>query len=75
MKTWNIYYASREYARVHNDPVLGRVQANTKDEAEMIAKQRGMGADGGVWAWPMGAVEYPTRVKDSYPLEDGQPDR
>jgi hypothetical protein len=28
---WGIYYASREFAREHNDPILGVIEADSKD--------------------------------------------
>lgn len=50
MRTWNIYYGSREYARVMGDPLLGQVSAATKQEAERVASKQGLGGTGGVWA-------------------------
>jgi hypothetical protein len=52
---WAIYYASREYANVHNDPCLGVVNADTKEQAEEIAAKTGeivskAVAGAGLWA-------------------------
>lgn len=50
MMEWSIYHGSREYAREHGDPLLGTVEADTKAEAERIARSRGIGGTAGVWA-------------------------
>jgi ketol-acid reductoisomerase len=47
---YNIYYLSREYAREHGDPLLGTVEAESKDDAEALAMAQGMGGVVGVWA-------------------------
>lgn len=50
MTRWNIYYLSREYAREHGDPLLGVVEAETKEEAERKANVSGLGGVAGCWA-------------------------
>ncbi len=50
-RRWRIYHGLREYAREVGDPVLGTVEAESKDEAERIAAERGLGVAGaGHWA-------------------------
>jgi len=48
---WNIYYESREYAREQGDPLLGIVEAYTQEEAERLARERGLGGTAGVWVY------------------------
>ena len=55
---WNICFADREYARAHNDPDLGQVEAETQAEAiekawqdKEIARRR-FGHTAGLWAYP-----------------------
>lgn len=62
MMQWEIYYGMREYACEVGDPLLGVVEAETKEQAEAIARKRGLGArlstgraGAGVWAAPHGA--------------------
>jgi hypothetical protein len=52
---WAIYIGSRELAREMNDPLLGIVEADTKEQAEDIAAKSGeiagkAVAGGGLWA-------------------------
>lgn len=47
---WKIYHRCREYAREMGDPVLGTVTAATKQQAEQLAAQQGLGTVAGVWA-------------------------
>jgi hypothetical protein len=47
---WHIYFGSREFARERGDPLLGTVEAETKEDAERIAISRGLGGTAGVWA-------------------------
>lgn len=54
MKTWGIYYRDREYAREHGDPMLATVRAETKEEAEQIAREAFVQDSGaGLWAAPI----------------------
>lgn len=50
MAEWYIYYKNREYARQTGDPLLGVVEATTKEEAELKARQQGLGGCVSVWA-------------------------
>lgn len=50
-ETWCVGYGAREFARVHGDPVLVRVVAFTKEEAERLAELGGYGNPAGLWAW------------------------
>lgn len=52
MKIWNIYHRSREYARELGDPLLGTVEAETKEEAEAKAWGSCKGGEAGYWAVP-----------------------
>ena len=52
---WAIYIASREMAREIGDPLLGTVEADSKDQAEELAAKDGeiasrAVAGGGLWA-------------------------
>lgn len=38
---WNIHHRDREFAFVNGDPVLGTVEAATKEEAEVKAAHLG----------------------------------
>lgn len=61
---WNIYYESREFARSLNDPCLGIVEADSKQEAEEKArngewrtKLSEVNVVGGFWAVSQNAEE------------------
>jgi len=41
---WNIHHRDREFAFVNGDPVLGTVEAATKEEAEAKASHLSQGA-------------------------------
>ena len=51
LSNWNIGYLDREFARIHGDPIIGVVQASSKQQAEIIAAKLGLGGVHGVWAW------------------------
>ena len=51
MTNWNISYLDREYAAMMGDPIIGVVQASSKEEAEKIASRLNLGGVYGVWAW------------------------
>lgn len=53
MMQWAIYYRDREYAREQGDPLLGMVEAETKEQAERLACAQGLAGVYGVWAWPV----------------------
>lgn len=56
-RRWLIYHGLREYARETGDPLLGVVEAASKDEAERLAAERGLGVAGvGCWAVEDAAV-------------------
>jgi hypothetical protein len=48
-KTWRVYYSDGEFARLLNDPLLGIVEAETREEAERKGSGLGAIAGGGVW--------------------------
>lgn len=52
MKKWRIYYGLREYARETGDPMLGIVEAESKEAAESQAGRFGLGnvPSAGYWA-------------------------
>ena len=51
IRRWWIYHGMREYAREAGDPVLGIVEAESKDEAERLAARQGLSSAGaGYWA-------------------------
>ena len=41
MSRWAIYFASREFARERGDPLLGTVEAQSKEQAEERAARDG----------------------------------
>lgn len=55
---WSICFADREYARQHDDPILGQVEAATREEALERARQdaeiarRTFGRCCELWAYP-----------------------
>lgn len=50
-KRWAIYFGDREFAQVVGDPRLTTILADTKEDAERRAQERGFGTNGaGVWA-------------------------
>lgn len=58
IRKWKIGYLDREYAKLVGDPVLAVVVACSKEKAEAIAKQRGLGETRGVWAYPDSSVRH-----------------
>lgn len=48
-RTWNVYYGDREFARLMHDPLLGTVEADTREEAERIGQRCLPMAGGGCW--------------------------
>lgn len=48
-RQWNVYYADREFARLMNDPLLGTVEAETREEAERLGQRCLPLAVGGCW--------------------------
>ncbi len=48
-RTWRVYYSDGEFARLLNDPLLGIVEAETREEAERKGAGLGAIAGGGVW--------------------------
>ena len=54
---WNIYHGDAEYGRSLGDPVLSKVEATTKQEAEKIAEKKGISSLGGLHAAPAKEVE------------------
>lgn len=53
---WMIYERSREYARETGDPVLGIVEADTKEQAEESAWMRGIPTVSGPLAVPVPVI-------------------
>ena len=54
MQNYGIYFRDREFARVQGDPLLGTVQACSKEDAEEQARALGIDDKGaGLWAWPV----------------------
>jgi hypothetical protein len=50
MKTYEIYYADLDFPCETGDPCLGTVEANTREDAECIATERGLGGVAGALA-------------------------
>jgi hypothetical protein len=50
LKRFEIFHASREYAHELGDPLLGSVNATTKEQAEEKARCLGLGHATGPWA-------------------------
>jgi hypothetical protein len=55
MTRWAIYHVSREFAKEHGNPVLGYVNAESKEQAEELAAKNGQIASracpgAGLWA-------------------------
>jgi hypothetical protein len=48
---WNISYLDQEYAMSVGDPIIGIINACSKQEAETIANRLNFGGVYGVWAW------------------------
>ncbi len=49
LKTWRVYYADREFAKLMNDPLLGVVLAETREEAERLGQRCITIAGAGCW--------------------------
>lgn len=68
---WGIYYRDREYARVAGDPLLCIVEAESKNEAEILAWNSNLSSynkTAGLWASPLklpngGPLAEPRRVR------------
>lgn len=65
-KSWNIYYRDREYAKTFGDPLLGVVQAESKQQAEQIAASRGLGDSADVLACAKREVTANEDLPDCY---------
>lgn len=53
MNCYKIYYASQEFARVMGDPCLAIVEAESKQDAELLAEKLVDSRCAGLWAVKM----------------------
>lgn len=56
---YRIYYGSREYAKICGDPLLGEVEADSKEDAEDKAIKLGLNDVPGVGVWACPTKLFP----------------
>lgn len=66
VKSYNIYYRDREFAKVNGDPLLGNVSARTEKEAIKRAYKKGINCNGA----GLMAINCANTMEDFFNMDD-----